>query len=137
MMLSLVIIKISIARFPIDKKLFLEGLILDTIIMHVDSFRPFLFDGVFCKIFGGGVIDTDGGGWLGMSEFGKGVTNGDSLLAVEECGSDFGFRSGQPNVAHYLGDGMDWAVEGWIFVGSTGQVRGAVAQEVVPAGAAL
>ena len=48
-MLSLVIIKISIARFPIDKKLFLEGLILDTIIMHVDIFRPFLFDGVVGK----------------------------------------------------------------------------------------
>ena len=48
-MLGMVIAKISIAHFPIDKKLFLEGLILDTIIMHVDSFRPFLFDGVVGK----------------------------------------------------------------------------------------
>ena len=43
-MLSLVIIKISIARFPIDKKLFLEGLILDPIKTQVGDLQPFLFD---------------------------------------------------------------------------------------------
>ena len=43
---------------------------------------------------------------MGVSKFGKGGTNGDSLLAVEECGSDFGFRRGQHNVAHDFGDGM-------------------------------
>ena len=44
-----------------------------------------MFDGVVYKTFGDGVIDKDGGGRLGMSEFGKGGTNGDSLLDIEEC----------------------------------------------------
>ena len=112
------------------------GLVLDPVKPHVDGFRPFLFDGVVCKTFSCGVINTDRGGRLRMSEFGKDGTNGDSLLAVEECGSDLGFYVRRHNVAHDIGDGMDGAVEGRIGVGSTGRVRGAVAQEVVPAGAA-
>ena len=100
------------------------------------AFDHFL-NGVVFKTFGGGVIETDGGGWLGMSKFDKGVKKGDSLLAVEEGGSNFGFRGGRHNVAHDLGDGMDGAVEGQTGVGRTGRVRGAVAQEVVPASAAL
>ena len=104
--------------------------------MHVDGFQPFLFDGVVCKTFVGEVIDIDGGGWLGISYFGKGGTNGDSLFAVEEGGSDFGFRGGRHKVAHDIGDSMDGAVEGQTGVGSMGPVRGAVAQEVLPAGAA-
>ena len=99
------------------------GPVLDPVKAHVDGFRPFLFDGVVCKTFGGGVIGTDGGGRLGMSEFVKGGTNGDSLLAVEECGSDFGLLGRQHNIAHDLGDGMDGAVEGQIGVVSTGQVQ--------------
>ena len=79
----------------------------------------------------------DGGCRLRMSEFGKGGTNGDNLLAVEEGGSNFGFRGGRHNVARDLGDGMDGAVEGRTGVGSTGRLWGAVAQEVVPGGAAL
>ena len=67
---------------------------MDPVKAHVNGFQPFLFDGVVCKTFGGGVIDMDGSGRLGMSEFGKGGKNGDSLLAVEEGGSDFGFRGG-------------------------------------------
>ena len=78
----------------------------------------------------------DGGGRLGVSDSGKGGTNGESLLAVEEGGSNFGFYSGRHNFAHDVGYGMDGAVEGRTDVGSTGRVRGAVAQEVVPVGAA-
>ena len=37
-----------------------------------------------------------------MSEFGKGGTNGDSLLANEEGGSNFIFHGGRHNVAHDL-----------------------------------
>ena len=48
-----------------------------------------MFDGAVCKTLSSGVIDTDGCGWFGMSEFGKGGTNGDRFLAVEECGSDY------------------------------------------------
>ena len=48
-MLSVAIAKISIAWFTIDKKLFLEGPILDPIKTHVDGFRRFLFDGVVGK----------------------------------------------------------------------------------------
>ena len=73
---------------------------------------------------------------MGMSKFGKCVTNGDSLLGVEEGGSDFGFRGGQHNVAHDFGEGMDEVVEGRTGVGSTGWVQGAVPQEVVLAGVA-
>ena len=65
-----------------------------------------------------------------MSKFGKGGTNGDSLLAVEESGPDFGFHGGQHDVDHYIGDGMDGVVEGRVGVGSMGRVRGVVAQEV-------
>ena len=110
--------------------------VLDPVKAHVFGFRPFLFDGVVCKTFGGGVIYIDGGGQLGMAEFGKGGMNGDSLLAVEEGISDFGFCGGRHNVAHDLGDGMDGAVEGWTGVGSTGRVQGAVDKDVVPDGAA-
>ena len=56
--------------------MFLLGPVFDPVKAHVDGFRPFLF-------YGGGVIDTDWFGRLGMSDFGKGGTNGDSLLAVE------------------------------------------------------
>ena len=48
-MLGGVIAKIIIARFPMDKKLFLEGPILDPIKTHVDGLQPFLFDGVVGK----------------------------------------------------------------------------------------
>ena len=48
-MLSVLIAKIIIARLTIDKKLFLDGPILDPIKMHVDGFRPFLFGGVVVK----------------------------------------------------------------------------------------
>ena len=113
------------------------GPVLDPVKQHVDGFRPFLFDGVVCKTFSGGVINTDRGGPLGMSKFDKGGTTGDIFLAVEECGSDFGFRGRRHNVAHYLVGGMYEAVEGRIGVGSTGQERGEVAQKVVPTGVAL
>ena len=74
---------------------------------------------------------------MGISELGKGGTNGDSLLAVEERDSNFALRGRKHKVACDLGDSMDGAVEGRIGVGSIGRVQGAVAQEVVTAGAAL
>ena len=63
-----------------------------------------------------------------MSKFGKGGTNGDSLLTVEEGGSDFGFRDGRHNVANDLGDGIDGSIEGRTDVGIMGRVWGAVDQ---------
>ena len=48
-MLGVVITKISIAWLTKDKKLILEGPILDPIKTHVDGFRRFLFDGVVGK----------------------------------------------------------------------------------------
>ena len=45
-MLGVVISKTSIARFPIDKKYFLEGPILDPIRTHVDGFQQFCFDDI-------------------------------------------------------------------------------------------
>ena len=48
-MLGAVSTKIIISRFPIDKKLFLEGPILDPIKTHVNGLQPFLFDIVVGK----------------------------------------------------------------------------------------
>ena len=48
-MLGLVISNISIARFPMDKILFLEGPILEQIKTHVNGLQQFLFDGVVGK----------------------------------------------------------------------------------------
>ena len=70
------------------------GPVLDPVKARVDVFRPFMFDGVVCKTFDSGVIDMDKGSRLGVSKFGKGGTNGDSLLAVEEGDSDFVFPVG-------------------------------------------
>ena len=48
-MLGLVISNISIARFPMDKILFLEGPILEQIKTHANGLQQFLFDGVVGK----------------------------------------------------------------------------------------
>ena len=58
------------------------------------------------------------------------------LLAVDVCGSNFGFGSRTHNFGHNAGNGVDGAVEARTSGGRLGHVRANVYQEIVSTSAA-
>lgn len=62
---------------------------------HVHGFGAALLDGAVGDANSGTVIaGSVGGGGLGMAHFFKGSSNGDSVLAVAEHATSFGFSGG-------------------------------------------
>ena len=61
---------------------------------------------------------------------------GDGLLAVDVCGSDFGFGSRTHHVVNDAVNGVDGTVERRASGGWLGHVRANVTQEIVPTSAA-
>ena len=57
-------------------------------------------------------------------------------MAVDVCGSDFGFGSRTHHDGHDAGNGVDGAVEARTSCGWLGHVRAHVSQEIVPTNAA-
>ena len=57
-------------------------------------------------------------------------------MAVDVCGSDFGFGGRTHHVGHDAGNGVDGAVEARTSGGWLGHVRAHVSQEIVPTSAA-
>ena len=135
MVFCMVVGKICGAGHPINDKLALASAVLKPIKTHVDGFRPLLFDGVIDKALGSGVIHLEGRGRLWMSEFNKGCTDGDSLLAVKESGTTFGFGGGGQDISHNFGDGVDGSVARWSASGGLQRIDGWAAQKIVATGA--
>ena len=66
--------KISIvtkARLPVDDELVLSDAVADPVKAYVDGFSGFLFDAIVGKADGGGVVNLDSDGWLGVTHFGE------------------------------------------------------------------
>ena len=57
-------------------------------------------------------------------------------MAVDLCGSDFGFSSRTHHVEHDVGNGVDGSVKARTSGGWLGHVRAHVSQEIVPTRAA-
>ena len=90
-MLCVVVGTVLFAWLPKDLELSLADAVSDPIKSHIHGFGAFLFDRVICYSHGCAVISNHGGGRRGMSEFFEGYAFGDSLLAVQEEASQFGF----------------------------------------------
>ena len=69
-------------------------------------------NGVIRKTCGSGVVYTDWGRWLSVSEIGNGGANGNGFLAVEKSGSSFGFDDGGHDIGNTLGKGEYGAIDG-------------------------
>lgn len=67
---------------PVDLELFLRYAILDPIESHVHKFGPLLFDLFVGKFVGGGVVNLDRGGWLGMPRFFEGGVKQDCIGGI-------------------------------------------------------
>ena len=98
--LGVLVPKIDVTWSVVDKGLLLGFAILDPVEVHVDSFGSFLFDGFVGKPDGGGVVDLDGGGRLGMAHLNEGCSDRDGLFAVEESGCNFYLGSGRKEWLH-------------------------------------
>ena len=95
MVLGVVVPKIDVTWSVVDEELLLGFAILDPVEAHVDGFGSFLFYCFVGESDGGGVVDLNRGGWLGMSHFDECRSDGDGLLAVEESGCYFCFGGGR------------------------------------------
>ena len=111
-MLGEVVTKIVAARAPVNEEMATPGAILNPIKAHVHDFVYFLFNGVIVKNCGSGVFYTERGRRLGVSELGKGVANGNGLLAVKKSGSNFGFGGGGHDIGNNPGKGEYGAIDG-------------------------
>ena len=69
-------------------------------------------NGVIRKTCGSGVVYTDWGRWLSVSEIGNGGANGNGFLAVEKSGSNLGFGGGGHGIGKNLGKGEDGVIDG-------------------------
>ena len=98
MVFGVVITNVGRARAPVDQELALACAILYPIETHVDSFRPFLFDGVIREALCSGVVDLHRGGGLWMTHFLQGGSNGDGFLAVRVRRANFRLCSGSHDV---------------------------------------
>ena len=99
-MLTYVVRSVSVSRSPVDKKFILFDTVTYPIKSHVDSFCSFHFNAGVRKADGGGVVDLDGGGWLGMPHFFEAHTEGEGISCGEEGGADFRFCGGAHHVLH-------------------------------------
>ena len=59
-----IVTKVSVAGFPINKKLTLPGAVLDSIEAHIDGFGSFLLYDAICETFRGRFVDADWSWWL-------------------------------------------------------------------------
>ena len=123
MVLGVVVPQIDVTWSVVDKELLLGFTILDPVEAHVDGFGSFLFDGFVGKPDGGGVVNLDGGGRLGMAHSNEGGSDRDGLFTVEESGSNFCLGGGRHDRVHDEAQGADGAVEK--SYGSRYGVRGA------------
>ena len=93
------------------------------------------FDGVIGKTCGSGVVYTEWGRRLGVSELNKGGANGNGLLAVENSGSNFGFGGGGHDIGKNLGNGEDGSNDGIFTRRGLMRNRVTIAKEVIAASA--
>ena len=109
---------------PVDEELLLGNTVTNPVKAHVDGF---LFDANIGEANGCGIVNLDGGGWLGMAHFAEGETKGKGVFGGEEGGADFCFGCGAHHVLEYFAENMDDSVaEGH---GRVGGVREVVAEE--------
>ena len=92
-----------------------------------------MLDGVVGEAVSGGVVDLDWSGRLWVNSFEEQGADRNSLLAVDVCGSNFGFGSRTHHVGHDTGNGVDGTVEIRMSGGWIGHVRTNVTQEIVSA----
>ncbi len=74
--------KVVLSGSKIHENVSLSHTVLNPIPAHVHGFGPFLLHGAIGKTVGGGVIDLDWGGPLGMPQFFECRGNWHRILAV-------------------------------------------------------
>ena len=131
MVFGVVVRKVGSSRHPVDEELSLSDSILDPIKAHINGFGSLLFDGLVGKTHCHGIVNLDWSGWLWVPQFNEGVADGDCFLAIEERGTDLGFRGRGHDVAHDLGEGEKRSIE-WRN-GKRGDIRveGCIAEEIM------
>jgi hypothetical protein len=83
---------------PLDTEVFLNHVVLDPMISHINGPGALLFDGVICYAIGGGIIGDNGGGWLGVAHAVKGSAHDCAIFAVDKEGPLFGLGCSRGNV---------------------------------------
>lgn len=61
---------------PVDEELVLANPVLDPVEEHVDDIGGLVLDAVVGKSNRSGVVNLDGGWWLGVAHFSEGDTEG-------------------------------------------------------------
>ena len=95
-----------------------------------------MLDGVVGKAVDGGVVGLDWSGRMWVTEFEEQGAYWDGLLAVNICGSNFGFGSRTHHVGHDAGNGLYGTIETRTSGGWLGHVRANFTQEIVSTSAA-
>ena len=82
----------------------------DTVKLHINSFRAFLFDGFVEETIGCAVVGLDKGRGLFMAHFEKCILDGFRILAVDEDGANFCFCSRGHYISHNGENGVYWSI---------------------------
>ena len=107
-----VVIRVAREAFaPIDQELPQFRLVLEPVVVHVYGIFVPLFDGVIGEARAGGVVNLDGSGCLGVSEFLKGGLDRHGLLCCHVGRYDIGLSGRAHDVSHYLAYNMERTVE--------------------------
>ncbi len=93
MVFALIIGKIFLSRVPVTNIVgILCYLVTNPKISHFHRLRTLAFDSVVRDTDGRGVVAMDRGFWLGVPQFLKCEAEDHALFAIEEEGTEFGFR---------------------------------------------
>ena len=108
----------------------LEDSVLNPVETHVHGFGHFLSDAFVGDANGGGIINLDRGGGLGMPHFNERGAYGNSGLAIEKEGAIFRFSSGGHDIAQNFAEHMYKTIEEGRVVRKGERGRIGVAEEV-------
>ena len=112
-MLRQVIGKVFGSLLPVQAELVLLDVVEHPLESHAKGFGSFPEHVVSEDSVGGCAVGLDQRGRLRVAHFNEGCADGNSLLAVEENCSSFGFRGGSHDVADGLTFGYYWTIRGW------------------------
>ena len=81
-----------------------------------------------------GIIYLDGGGWLGMTHFVQGCSDGHGGLSIEEKGAVFGFSCGSHDISKNFAQNTNKTIEEGSVLSEGNGIDFEVAEELYPTG---
>ena len=105
--------KVLVSLLPVQAELILLDAAEHPVESHVKGLGAFTAHVAGEDAVGGRAVGLGRGGRLRVSHFDEGCADGNSLLAVEENSSSFGFRGGSHDGADGLKFGEYRTIRGW------------------------